>query len=387
MRKRRNSVGSVGPSPGGGLLRPLLRTVRTNCAAGLPLALAATAFTAPPNRAQAALEVPAVERARYLMGTRCEARAFGEPVSTAAALDAALDRIADLEQVLTTYRDDGELARLNAEFERNRPGEPVPISVDLRDALVAALDWARRTQGRFDPTIGAASRAWGLDGTGRVPSSAELDRALRRVSWRLVELDSVPPAARCLSRGVFLDVGGFGKGYALDAAAAVLRSRGVTNALINFGGQVLAIGAPPGEPGWIVDVADPADRDRAVVALRVRDASVATSGNAERYFVDKGTRYGHLLDPRTGRPVPLRGSVTILAAQAAAADALSTALAVAGPAEAPSLLPRGTEFLYLERSDTGISATASSSLRERVVESSDIHWTSSAERGAREGGS
>ena len=172
-----------------------------------------------------------------------------------------------------------------------------------------------------------------------------------------------------------LDLGGFGKGYALDEAAAVLAARGVSDALLDLGGQVLALGAPPGEPGWIVEVAHPADRSRPVLALCVRDASVSTSGNAERSFVVEGERFGHLLDPTTGRPVDFLGSVTVIAPRAAAADALSTALAVSREVE--KRLPTGVEFLFLEppREPGGaISARAPQAFAARVVESENVRW-------------
>jgi FAD:protein FMN transferase len=305
------------------------------------VALAAWLALVPP-----AAQPEPVVRGRYLMGSPCEIRAFGEDAErTGAAIEAALDRIAALEDAMTTWRPDGELARLNAVCAK----EParVVVSADLARALAGAREWAARTEGAFDPTIGALVSAWGLREGGRVPADDEIARAVARTSWELFEVDVASSSVRC-SAGVELDLGGYGKGLALDEAAAVLREAGIESALLNFGGQVLALGAPPGEPGWIVELAHPLTRDRAVAELVLHDASLSTSSNAERGFTVGRKHFGHVLDPRTGRPAPWRAAVSVLAPTAAAADALSTALLVVGPDRAEALLPPGAEFVALE---------------------------------------
>jgi thiamine biosynthesis lipoprotein len=290
---------------------------------------------------------PIVTRARFLMGTTCEIRAFDtDAVDTGRAIDAALDRMAALEDVMTTWRADGELARLDATCAGGAAS--AAVSDELARILAGAREWAASTGGAFDPTVGALVTAWGLREGGRVPDRRTLARARTRTSWKGFDVDVAARRVRC-APGVELDLGGYGKGVALDAAAAVLRAHGIGAALLNFGGQVLALGAPPGEQGWIVDLADPAARDRPVAALTLRDASIATSSNAERGFVARGRRFGHVLDPRSGRPVRWRAAASVVAPTAAAADALSTALLVAGCKRADELVPRGASFVALER--------------------------------------
>ena len=294
----------------------------------------------------AAVQPEPIVRGRYLMGSPCEIRAFGDDAErTGAAIEAALDRIAALEDVMTTWRPDGELARLNAAC-RNAPAR-VPVSTDLARALAGAREWAVRTSGAFDPTTGALVSAWGLREGGRVPTDDEIARAVALTSWERFEVDVAASRVSCAA-GVELDLGGYGKGLALDDAAAVLREAGIESALLNFGGHVLALGAPPGEPGWIVELAHPVTRDRAVAELVLHDASFSTSSNAERGFTIGRKHFGHVLDPRTGRPAPWRAAVSVVAPSAAAADALSTALLVAGRHRAAGLLPRGCEFVALE---------------------------------------
>lgn len=159
----------------------------------------------------------------------------------------------------------------------------------------------------------------------------------------------------CGRDGPAFDLGAIGKGMALDEAAAVLRAAGVTRALLNFGGQVLALDAPPGSDGWIVDVADPSNRARAAHTLTLVHASLSVTGNAERAIDAGGRRRGHVIDPRTGEPVDRAAAVAVIAPTATAADALSTALFVLGPgptADAVALAGDATfEFMEKETLD------------------------------------
>jgi thiamine biosynthesis lipoprotein len=155
--------------------------------------------------------------------------------------------------------------------------------------------------------------------------------------------------------GMALDPGAIGKGYALDAAARVLRARGVTVALLDFGGQVLALGAPPGAEAWEVDIAHPLRREQAALTLRLRDASASTSGNSERHVVVGGRTLGHIVDPRTGMPTSRNGSVTVIAPTATEADAVSTAMFVMGPKEGSrcmSAMP-GLSAVWLDTDRSG----------------------------------
>jgi len=274
-----------------------------------------------------------VSRARYLMGTVCEAAAFPpdrlSAKETASALEAAFDEIARLEEILSDYKEFSELSRLNREAARN----PVPCSEELYDFMSAAVSYSDMTAGAFDITVAPLIRLWDLRGAGRAASLREVEETLRHVGASLIELHPEGRTVRFSREGVAIDPGALGKGFALDAAAAVLRRRGVSSALLDFGGQVLAIGSPPGEPAWKVDIAHPIKRGDAALTINLKDASASTSGNSERTVMLGGDRVGHIVDPRTGRPLATRGSVTVVAASGAEADAFSTALLVMGPEE------------------------------------------------------
>ncbi len=256
-----------------------------------------------------------VVRARYLMGTvfRFEAPAGSDAAATAAALEAALDEVGRWERILSNWDQESEISRLNARAGRGK----AEVSDELLQAVSAALEWASATGGAFDPTVEPLTRAFrGQPAVASVPSAKDRPR------WSAVEVDPTRGSVS-IPTGSGLDFGGIGKGIALDQAAALLRARGIHAALLDAGGQLLALGAPPGEKGWRIGVSDPQHRDRSVVALVLKNASAATSGNAERP--------GEVLDPESGLPIAGGGSATAIAAHATSADALSTALFVMGP--------------------------------------------------------
>lgn len=252
-----------------------------------------------------------------------EAAGFG-------ALEGVFAEIARLDGVLSSWREESEIGRLNA----SAPGEAVPVTPELGALLEEARGWGDRTGGAFDPAVGALVDAWGLRGAGRRPTAAELAEALAATGMRHFRADGEGRAVARLHPAAWLDTGGFGKGAALRGAREALAGAGVSDALLDFGGQLLALGSGPGEgdgTGWEVRVAHPSRRDEPALGLRVRDASVSTTSQSERFVVAAGERLGHVLDPRTGEPVPAWGSVTVVAEDPMVADVLSTALFVMGP--------------------------------------------------------
>ncbi|HEX6063506.1 MAG TPA: FAD:protein FMN transferase [Longimicrobiales bacterium] len=255
-----------------------------------------------------------VERQVLLMGTTLTAAVCAQTSAAAlAASEAVFGEVRRLEGVLSSWTADSEIGRLNQPAGAGR----VAISGELYGLLNEAGGWVKETAGAFDPAVGALVDAWQLRGAGRVPSPAELEAALALTGWRHFELADSPFVVRG-PRGWWLDTGGFGKGAALRGAALLLKQAGVHSAELDFGGQLLVLGKEQ-----IVAVADPRERMRGVVRLRARDVSVSTSSQSERAH--------HIIDPRSGLPVPAWGSVTVVAGDALTADVLSTALFVMGP--------------------------------------------------------
>jgi len=315
--------------------------------------MAALALLAAPEPAPGAAHPASLARERYLMGARLAIEATGP--GAAAAIEAAFGEVERLDKVLSNWRDDSEIAALN----RQAAGQAFLCSSDLAAVVSAALHWAGESGGAFDPTVEPLVRRFGLRGPdGRLPgapaeaaaaSSAEESRSsapgpIGPWGWRLVRFDSVRGAIRFEAPGVGLDLGGIGKGYALDAALRVLVAHGVESALLDFSGQILVYGPGPDDGGWQVGVTGPDDRDRPREIIRIASGSLASSGNGERSVRGASGPIGHILDPATGRPAGFVGTVTVLAADGVTADALSTALFVMGPG-------RGTDWAVAHHFD------------------------------------
>jgi FAD:protein FMN transferase len=230
------------------------------------------------------------------------------------------------DSLLSTWRDDSEIMRLN----RAAAGAPIAVPLELYGLLRRCERWSRETEGAFDPGIGPLVDAWDLRGRGRIPSPAELDSARARSGIAGFAFSDSTHSVTKRRSGAWMDTGGFGKGAALGAARSALLRHGVESSYLNFGGQVLTLGTDRGAD-WIVPVAHPSRRDEPVMRIRLRGRSASTSSQSERHLDVDGRRLGHILDPRTGEPVPAWGSVTVVAEDPAFADALSTALLVLGP--------------------------------------------------------
>jgi thiamine biosynthesis lipoprotein len=249
-----------------------------------------------------------------------------------------------LDALLSHYRDDSPLSRLNREAARG----PVAVDPELADLLAVCLRWSRDSDGAFDATVGPLMKAWGFfRGEGRLPGAAELEAARAVVGYRHVSVDRKRHTVAFDRPGVELDLGGIGKGYAADRVAALLRRRGVASALVSLGGSsVYGLGAPPGAAGWDVSVADPTAPERSALTVSLRDQALSISGGYERFFVKDGVTYAHIMDPRSGRPVQGVLSVAVVSASATDGDALDDVLFVQGLERARAFvarLPRSPE--------------------------------------------
>jgi thiamine biosynthesis lipoprotein len=235
----------------------------------------------------------------------------------------AFDRIAALEDIMSDYRPKSEIRALD-----RRPGEWIAISEPLSTVLARAVEVARATDGAFDPTVGPLVALWReARRAHRLPGDTELDSARAHVGWRYIALDSVRRRVRLAKAGMRLDLGGIAKGYAVQQAIKVLCAQGVASALVEAGGDIAVSNAPPGKAGWHVDVpgADSSVRARASTLTNV---SISTSGPSGQFVEIGGVRYSHVVDPRTGLGLTSDAQATVIAADGALADALSTAVTV-----------------------------------------------------------
>jgi len=250
--------------------------------------------------------------------------------------EAAFEEIERLDEALSNYRTSSELSRIN----RLVANQAVTTDPEVFELLQRSLDYSRRSGGAFDITVGPLMRAWGFfRGKGRYPAAEELAKARVSVGWQGVVLDPATRTVHFLVPGLELDLGGIGKGYAVDRVVVLLREMGVKSALIDAGSSTIyAIGAPPGKPGWNVRVPQPGNRLQAISTVLLRDASLSTSGNYEKYFQLDGRIYCHIMNPQTGEPVQGMLQTTVITPEATDSDALSTAVFVMGPLAAKRLL-------------------------------------------------
>jgi FAD:protein FMN transferase len=264
-----------------------------------------------------------VHRTSALMGTTATISVAAQSRLDALAMsETAMRTMEELESVLSSWQPASELSALNAA----PVGSEAHPSSGLGALLAEAASWVRLTDGAFEPVVGALIDAWDLRGGGREPTRSELRAALEAVGPRGMHIDPESGVVRRLVDAAWIDAGAFGKGAALRSARDTLRARGTPSAILDLGGQLLYMG----EDDHDIPVAHPARRDASAAVLRVRNVSVATSGVSERFIDVGGEQYGHILDPRTGLPVPAWGSVTVVAEDPLEADIVSTALYVMG---------------------------------------------------------
>ncbi len=282
------------------------------------------------------------------MACRFEIAAFGRDrqymVDAAGEAFRAVDRV---EEELSVYRAASEISRINALAAT----QSVRVSPPLFRLIERAHLLSALTEGAFDITVGPLIRLWGFfEGHGRKPGQGEIGQTLKLTGREHVRLDPEDRSIHFDREGVEINLGGFGKGYAVDCAAEILMECGLREALVHAGtSTVRAIGGGPERDGWRVGVRHPRRTEQRWSELTLSNESLSTSGDYEQFFQGGGRRFGHVLDPRTGWPAEGTVSASVVTASAADSDALSTAAMVMGRKAFESLdfggLPIRTVFI------------------------------------------
>lgn len=305
---------------------------RVVLAAGAALALAGLGVWA--RRASAPLAAPApaasggtvVRATRPLMGSVFEIAVWapaGREPEAAESARAGLDLIAALEEKISEWKPSSEISAVNAAAG----GEPVKVGPETRELVGAMVEWSRRTGGAFDVTGGPLFRRWERARKEKnLPPGAEVDALRAAVGWERIELGS--GAVRLAKPGMSIGTGAIGKGWAADKAGAFLEGRGFPDYIVDAGGDLRIGGSRGGEP-WTVAVKEPR-REGCLATIAAAPGGIATSGDYERFWFVDGVRYSHILDLRTGWPARGLASVTIIAEDGTAADALATAVFAMG---------------------------------------------------------
>lgn len=303
-----------------------------------------------------------VKRSQLLMGTVVFVTAVAADEATAqAAAAAGLVEIRRLEELWSTWIPSSEVSRVNASAGR----APVAVSPETYDLIRVSLEVGRLTEESFNVAIGPAVGAWGFPEEPHIPEEHDLQAVRPLMDLSAVRLD---PAARTVflaRRGMALDVGGIGKGYAADLAAEAVKDAGATAGVVALSGDIKTFGRLPEGERFLFGIQDPRREGAVLATLELEDEAVSTAGDYQRYFVQEGVLYHHILDPRTLRPARSCRSVTVVAAEGVMADGLDTGIFVMGP-ERGMRLVEGLRDVEAVIVDEAGGVRLSSGLRGRV---------------------
>ena len=306
---------------------------------------------------------PAVmaKRAQVLMGTMVEITAVASNETLAqAALTAGFQEIRRLEGLLSTWIETSELSRVNQAAGL----EPVSVSEETFALLRKALEVADFTEGGFNIAIGPAVRLWNIPEAPRIPSDMELEIAAQYVDYHDVHLDPTRRTVFLEKPGMKIDVGGIGKGFAAEKAAAVMREVGAMGGVVAVAGDLRVFGKQSDGTAWPVFIQHPRQPGKVLATLNVADEAISTAGDYERFFIKDGVRYHHILDPETLQPARFCQSVTVVAPEGTLADGLDTGIFVMGPVKGMALIERLGFGAVIVDAQGGVFV--SSTLRNRV---------------------
>jgi len=287
-----------------------------------------------------------VSDGRYIMGTVLEITLCAtDAVAGRRTVDTLFATATNLDALLTTFSPDSPISRLNAWAGRGAQIVPPEVA----DLLSLSLSYWRITDRTFDITVGPLMALWRQAAATHVlPSHAAVRQARIRIGSEKVKL--LPGNRVALTRpGMAIDLGGIGKGYALDQLTTFLRKQGLSQALLDFGqSSIWALGTPPDAEGWHLLIQQPDGETVGIITLR--DQALSVSGSLGQTFVVNGNRYGHVIDPRSGVPLQRDLLACVIAPSATQAEALSKALLILGEHEGIALLHRfpGVEGLLVE---------------------------------------
>ncbi len=293
---------------------------------------------------------------RVCMGTRCTIQAFHrDPAQFERAAQAAMAEIDRLDAMMSTWVQSSDVSRINAAAGN---GEWIGVAPETFQVLEKSLWIARESGGAFDITVGAFKGLWKFDedNDGSLPERADVLARLKLVDYRGLLLDAAQSRARLARAGQSITLGGIAKGLIVDHAVAQLRAAGLTDFVMQAGGDLFAAGKH-GDRDWKVGIQDPRagthdgrSVDTSFALLSLSESAFNTSGDYERFVLKDGKRYHHILDPRTGYPVTHTRSVTVLAPTSFLADTLDTAVFVMGWEKGMKLIQRlpGVEAVIVD---------------------------------------
>jgi len=268
-----------------------------------------------------------IKRTQFIMGTLVEITVLEEDKELAQkAISKSFEEMSRLENIMSNYLHNSELSKLNmsAGSQKN-----ITVSSDLMEVIQRGVHWGRLSNGAIDISIGPAVNLWKFDSDSPLPPSPKkLKSIIGLIDYRGIYIEGNSIGLK--QKGMSLDLGSIGKGYAVDRAVEVLKFSGIKNGFVNAGGDLMAFGSKKGTKPWRIGIQHPRKPEEMIISLTLKDKAVATSGDYQRYFIHDEKRYHHILNPEDGWPSGNAISATVIADTVADADALSTALFILG---------------------------------------------------------
>lgn len=267
-----------------------------------------------------------MSREEAIMGTAIRVELWHEdPARGEAALDAVMEEMHRIDHAMSPFKPESELSRVNREAAK----APVPISEEMFELLARSVAFSKLSEGAFDITFASVGCMFDYR-NGVKPTQEEIAAALPSFNYRHIRLECQQRTVQFARGGVRIDLGGIAKGYAVDNCIALLKERGVKEALVVAGGDSRVLGDRRGRP-WMIGIRDPRRKGTMVAMMPLVDAAISTSGDYERYFEANGVRHHHILDPRTGMSATGARSVTIVGPDATTTEGISKSVFIMGP--------------------------------------------------------
>ena len=267
------------------------------------------------------------EKSSYVLGTIINLKAFGNKAER--AIDEAIKRLNNIDDKMSVFKENSDISKINS-----KAGFDVEaINKDTFFVVKKAVEYSKILEGTFDPTIRPLVKLWNI-GTNKeiIPEKAKIEDALKLVNYNDVILDENKQTIMLKNKDQALDVGGIAKGYAADEVRDIFYKNNIKSALIDLGGNIFALGGKEDGTPWRIGIQNPFEpRGEFVGILSVKNKSVVTSGNYERYFMKDGQRFHHIIDPKTGYPSESKIiSATIISDNSIDGDGLSTGVYILG---------------------------------------------------------
>ncbi len=279
------------------------------------------------------------KRTDAIMGTRIYVELWDTDAAHGeASIDAVMAEMRRIDNLMSHYKPESQLSKIN----QHAAEAPVQVDPELFDLIKLSTHYSEITEGAFDITYASVGYLYNYPNHVK-PTEAQIKAALPAVNWRNMKFDDASHSVFFEHKGMRIDLGGIGKGYAVDRGIDILRKRGIQHAVVTAGGDTRIIGDHMGRP-WLVAIRHPDDEKKVVTRIPLSDAAMSTSGDYERYFDENGVRYHHIIDPKTGHSASKVRSATVIGPTATQTDGMSKTAFVLGPEKALEIINRMPEY-------------------------------------------